>query len=305
MGLDGDDTLWHNERLFSMTEERFRSLVAPFAGGTDLSSSLLETERRNLRLFGYGVKSFTLSMIETAIEVTGGRVPVGVIGELVEAGKQMLDHPVELLDGVAETVASLAGTWTLILITKGDLFHQESKLARSGLLPHLDRVEIVSEKEPSTYRRILDAAAVEPVGEPGVAARAGGQRAIRRGRSGGRSAGDPAPAGVGVEVVGDLAHHGVDDEATLAEHTRGDLGQGGQHALALIGLGRRPVTAPHDHRDVARVAVGHPAQLVLVVPARHARRVAQLAPVHDAHRSRASRISATCAPSSSADAPSR
>jgi len=162
VGLDGDDTLWHNERLFSMTEERFRSLVTPFADGHDPSSSLLDTERRNLRLFGYGVKSFTLSMIETAIEVTGGRVPIGVVGELLDAGKQMLDHPVELLDGVAETMPALAGGWTLILITKGDLFHQESKLARSGLLPHLDRVEIVSEKEPSTYRRILDAAAVDP-----------------------------------------------------------------------------------------------------------------------------------------------
>jgi putative hydrolase of the HAD superfamily len=162
VGLDGDDTLWHNERLFSMTEERFRSLVEPFADGHDPSSSLLETERRNLRLFGYGVKSFTLSMIETAIEVTSGRVPIGVVAELIEAGKQMLGHPVELLDGVAETMPSLAEGWTLILITKGDLFHQESKLARSGLLPHMDRVEIVSEKEPSTYRRILEAARVDP-----------------------------------------------------------------------------------------------------------------------------------------------
>jgi putative hydrolase of the HAD superfamily len=162
VGLDGDDTLWHNERLFSMTEERFRSLVAPWASGHDLSSSLLDTERKNLGLFGYGVKSFTLSMIETAIEVTGGRVPVGVIAELLDAGKQMLQHPVELLDGVADTVPALATTWKLILITKGDLFHQESKLARSGLLEHFERVEIVSEKEPSTYRRILDAAGVDP-----------------------------------------------------------------------------------------------------------------------------------------------
>jgi len=162
VGLDGDDTLWHNERLFSMTEERFRSLVEPFAGGHDLYGSLLETERRNLRLFGYGVKSFTLSMIETAIEVAGSGLPIGIVSELLDAGKQMLDHPVELMDGVAETLPSLAGTWTLILITKGDLFHQESKLARSGLLPHLDRVEIVSEKEPSTYRRILDDAGVDP-----------------------------------------------------------------------------------------------------------------------------------------------
>ena len=96
------------------------------------------------------------------IDVTAGRVPVGVIGELLDAGKQMLDHPVELLDGVTETVPLLAERWPLVLITKGDLFHQESKLARSGLLPHLDRVEIVSEKAPSTYRRILDAARVDP-----------------------------------------------------------------------------------------------------------------------------------------------
>ncbi len=162
VGLDGDDTLWHNERLFTMTEERFRSLVAPWASGRDLDSSLLETERKNMRLFGYGVKSFTLSMIETAIEVTGARVPVGVIAELIDAGKQMLEHPVELLDGVADTVPSLAATWKLILITKGDLFHQESKLARSGLIEHFDHVEIVSEKEPSTYRRILEAAGVDP-----------------------------------------------------------------------------------------------------------------------------------------------
>ncbi len=163
VGLDGDDTLWHNERIFSVTEERFCSLVGPFVpDGPDLTARLLDTERRNLRLFGYGVKSFTLSMIETAIEVTGGAVPAAVIGELVEAGKQMLDHPVELFDGVAETVASLADRWPLILITKGDLFHQESKLARSGLLEHLSRVEIVSEKEPSTYQRILAAAGVDP-----------------------------------------------------------------------------------------------------------------------------------------------
>ena len=162
VGLDGDDTLWHNERLFSMTESRFRSLVEPFADGHDVSSSLLETERRNLRLFGYGVKSFALSMIETAIEVSDGQVPTSVIAELVDAGKQMLTHPVELFDGARETVAALSERWRLILITKGDLFHQESKLARSGLLPHLDRVEIVSEKEPSTYRRILDAARVDP-----------------------------------------------------------------------------------------------------------------------------------------------
>lgn len=162
VGLDGDDTLWHNERIFSMTEERFVSLVGPFVRirGVSLEERLLSTERKNLRVFGYGVKSFVLSMIETAIEVTDARVPTNVIAELIGAGKDMLEHPVELFDGVAETVPVLAARWPLILVTKGDLFHQESKLARSGLLPHLWRVEIVSEKDPETYRRVLASAGV-------------------------------------------------------------------------------------------------------------------------------------------------
>ncbi len=160
VGLDGDDTLWHNEKIFSMTEERFRSLLLPYVDGVELDRELLETERRNLGLLGYGVMSFTLSMIETAIEVSDGRVPARVIGELVEAGKQMLAHPVELLDGVPEAVSELAERWPLILVTKGDLFHQESKLARSGLLRHLSRVEIVSDKNPDVYRRVLAAAGV-------------------------------------------------------------------------------------------------------------------------------------------------
>jgi len=162
IGLDGDDTLWHNEKVFSMTQARFSELLAPFVAGQELERHLLDTERRNLGLFGYGVKSFTLSMIETAIEISEGAVPVAVIAELVAQGKQMLDHPVELFDGVAEVVPALAERWRLLLITKGDLFHQESKLARSGLLPHLWRVEIVSEKDPDTYRRVLTAAGVDP-----------------------------------------------------------------------------------------------------------------------------------------------
>jgi putative hydrolase of the HAD superfamily len=163
VGLDGDDTLWHNERIFSMTEARFRLLMEPWAEDhAFLDDRLLATERRNLSLFGDGEKSFVLSMIETAIEVSGGRVPADVIGGLIEAGKEMLTHPVELMDGVAETLPVLAEAWTLILVTKGDLFDQESKLARSGLLPYLSRVEIVSEKEPATYARILDAAGITP-----------------------------------------------------------------------------------------------------------------------------------------------
>jgi putative hydrolase of the HAD superfamily len=108
------------------------------------------------------VKSFVLSMIETAIEVSSARVPAHVIAALIESGKQMLTHPVELMDGVAETLPVLAETWTLMVVTKGDLFDQESKLARSGLLPHISRVEIVSEKDTATYARILDAAGIRP-----------------------------------------------------------------------------------------------------------------------------------------------
>jgi len=161
VGLDGDDTLWHTERVFAMTEQRFRALLEPYLDGVDLNARLLATERHNLALLGYGVKAFVLSMIETAIEVSSAQVPATVIGEIIAAGKAMLDHPVELLDGVAETVPVLAARWQLLLVTKGDLFDQESKLARSGLLPHLWRVEIVSDKAPDTYRRIFAAAGID------------------------------------------------------------------------------------------------------------------------------------------------
>lgn len=151
VGLDADDTLWHNETLFQMTQARFAALLAGHADPDHLAGRLLAAERRNLAFYGYGVKGFTLSMIETAIEVTGGRVPASVIADLVAAGRDMLAHPVELLPGVRAAVEALAGRHRLVLITKGDLVHQESKLARSGLGDLFDAVEIVSEKTPATY----------------------------------------------------------------------------------------------------------------------------------------------------------
>ncbi|UEM03177.1 HAD family hydrolase [Skermanella rosea] len=154
IGFDGDDTLWHNESIFSMTQERFRAILGE-VDAAEVDRRLLETERRNLGLFGYGIKGFVLSMIETAIEVTDGRVAARDIQILIEAGKSMLAHPVDLLDGVAETVGYLSHSHRLVLITKGDLFDQESKIARSGLAELFDRIEIVSEKDPETYRRIL------------------------------------------------------------------------------------------------------------------------------------------------------
>ncbi len=162
IGFDGDDTLWHNESLFSMTQERFRALLAHAADPAELDRRMLEAERANLRVYGYGIKGFVLSMIETAITVTDSRVPARDLQSLIDFGKAMLEHPVELLPGVAEVVEALSSRYRLILITKGDLFDQESKIARSGLAGHFDAVEIVSEKDPATYRRVLERHGVNP-----------------------------------------------------------------------------------------------------------------------------------------------
>lgn len=165
IGFDGDDTLWHSEGVFALTQARFCELVSPYVDDADheeLERRLLDTERRNLNLFGYGVKGFTLSMVESAIEITDGRIPARLLQELIGLGKEMLDHPVELLDGVAEVVEELADRYRLVLVTKGDLMHQESKVARSGLADRFWRIEIVSEKDPATYRRLLWRHRVDP-----------------------------------------------------------------------------------------------------------------------------------------------
>jgi putative hydrolase of the HAD superfamily len=155
IGFDADDTLWQNEQFFRFTEERFRALLADHADGEHVSSRLLEAERRNIRHYGFGIKGFTLSMIETAIEVSEGSVPASVIGEILGAGRAMLSHPVETLPYAREALEALAGSYRIILITKGDLFDQERKLAQSGLGELFDAVEIVSDKERSTYERIF------------------------------------------------------------------------------------------------------------------------------------------------------
>jgi putative hydrolase of the HAD superfamily len=162
VGVDGDDTLWHSETLFSVTHDRMRALLTPYCAPSVLDERLLATERRNLRYFGYGVKGFVLSMVETAIEVSGGRVTAGEVAAILDAGKAMLDHPVELLEGAREALEALAGRRRLVLVTKGDLFDQESKLARSGLGELFERVEVVAEKDERAYRRVLSAVGVAP-----------------------------------------------------------------------------------------------------------------------------------------------
>lgn len=153
IGFDADDTLWQNEEFFRLTEARFAELLKDYADPDHLAERLLQAERRNLGQYGFGIKGFVLSMIETAIDVTDQRVPASVIAELIAAGQDMLQHPIHLLPGVEQTIGALTGAFRLVLITKGDLLDQERKLAQSGLGEMFDAVEIVSDKVPQTYIR--------------------------------------------------------------------------------------------------------------------------------------------------------
>lgn len=156
IAFDADDTLWHNERFFKLTEDRFADLLRDYVEGHHLAEHLLAAEKRNLGHYGFGIKGFTLSMIETAIDVTDGRVPASVISQLIAAGREMLEHPIELLPHAREAVEAVADTHRVLLVTKGDLLDQERKLAQSGLGDLFDAVEIVSDKTPEIYTRIFD-----------------------------------------------------------------------------------------------------------------------------------------------------
>lgn len=160
--FDADDTLWHNERFFRLTEDRFVALLSEFAEADHLKERLLDAERRNIERYGYGIKGFTLSMIETALQVTENRVPGDVISDLIAAGQEMLRHPIDLLPGAQETIAALSDEFRLLLVTKGDLIDQERKLAQSGLGELFDGVEIVSEKSERVYREIFSGRGIVP-----------------------------------------------------------------------------------------------------------------------------------------------
>ena len=155
VGLDADDTLWHNETIFRLTQDRFRAIMAEVAEPEVLDARLAAIERRNLSLYGYGVKGFTLSLIETAMELSGGEPSGRVIADILACGREMLSHPVEPLPGVEAALADLVQDFRLVLITKGDLLHQEQKLAASGLGDLFAAVEIVSEKDAATYERVF------------------------------------------------------------------------------------------------------------------------------------------------------
>ena len=162
VGFDGDDTLWHNETRFNVTQAEYRELLGRHVPGVDVGSRLAETETKNLGIYGYGVKSFTLSMIETAIQLTEGLIPASDLEVILGWGKRMLMEPTELLDYVEQTLKQIAGGYDLLLITKGDLFDQESKLARSGLGDLFLGVEIVSEKSVDSYQAIFRRRGIAP-----------------------------------------------------------------------------------------------------------------------------------------------
>ncbi|WP_066092933.1 HAD family hydrolase [Xanthomonas massiliensis] len=157
VGFDGDDTLWKSEDYYRRAEAEFEAILGRYIDLHDTATArhLLEVERRNLGTFGYGAKGMTLSMIEAAVELTGERIGAHDIQAIVEIGRRTLQHPVEVIDGVREAVAAIARDFQVVLITKGDLFHQEQKIQRSGLAALFPRIEIVSEKDAATYARVL------------------------------------------------------------------------------------------------------------------------------------------------------
>jgi putative hydrolase of the HAD superfamily len=165
IGFDGDDTLWHSEDYYQQANAAFASIIGRYVDLADgrVQADMLATEQRNLKLFGYGAKGMTLSMVETAIAMTGQRISASDIHRIVELGKAVLQHPVERLPGMREVVEQVAAQYAIVLITKGDLFHQEKKVAQSGLADLFERIEIVSEKDADTYRRVLAEFGREPV----------------------------------------------------------------------------------------------------------------------------------------------
>ena len=156
IGFDADDTLWHSEDSFISVEQQYVDLLMPYvADGVDIRAALRATERQHVPISGYGVKAFTLSMVECAVTVTQGSVPSTVVGDIVRLGMAMLTEPVRLLPGVADVLEDLGADHRLVLITKGDLVHQWRKLNNSGITHHFAHIDVVMEKDEATYLRVL------------------------------------------------------------------------------------------------------------------------------------------------------
>ena len=160
--IDADDTLWHSESLYAAAQEEYRRLLAPYAEDERIDQVLHQTEMRNLPLYGYGIKGFALSMIEAALELSRQQITGSEVQGVLDVAKQMLSTDVELLESVAEVVAQLAERYPLMLITKGDLVHQEAKIEQSGLKSHFRSIEIVTDKTPHSYATLLERHQIDP-----------------------------------------------------------------------------------------------------------------------------------------------
>lgn len=162
IAFDADDTLWVNEPFFRESEEKFASLLEDFMPHHSIMKELFRTEIGNLGLYGYGIKGFMLSMIETAMRITDQKMPQGMIGKILEIGKEMLAKPVELIPGVQEVLKKLNGDYRIVMATKGDLVDQERKLKKSGLEPHFHHIEIMSDKQVADYSKLIRRLDVAP-----------------------------------------------------------------------------------------------------------------------------------------------
>jgi len=156
IGFDADDTLWVNETYFRDTEERFAELLKGYETKNKIDQELFKMEIKNLELYGYGIKGFMLSMIESALELSNNRIPQATLEKILHLGKEMIAHPVEVLDGVPEVLGKLAVKYRLLVLTKGDLLDQERKLARSGLTQFFHHVEVLSDKKETNYQHLLN-----------------------------------------------------------------------------------------------------------------------------------------------------
>lgn len=164
IAFDADDTLWSNEPFFQEVEKQYTDLLKPYGTSEEISAALFQTEMKNLRLLGYGAKAFTISMVETALQVSQQKIAAENICRIIDLGKSLLEMPIELLPGVEETLKALKekGNYKLVVATKGDLLDQENKLERSGLAPYFDHIEVMSDKTEKEYRRLLNILQIAP-----------------------------------------------------------------------------------------------------------------------------------------------
>jgi putative hydrolase of the HAD superfamily len=162
IAFDADDTLWVNEPYFRQSEEAFCTLLSEYLPRHELERELLKIEIGNLGLYGYGIKGFILSMVETAMAVTDNMISSKTIGEIIDLGKQMLNQPIELLDGVEEVLEALKGKYRLVVATKGDLLDQERKLKKSNLNGYFHHVEVMSEKDDLNYLKLIKHLDIRP-----------------------------------------------------------------------------------------------------------------------------------------------